>query len=126
MRRTGIILALSMVLPLALAGCGGGGGEVAAADEAKLKDAVAFITSTDGTPGLYVSGRNIVLNYATRPSTFADNARKAALDATKAVGGKQITVYVVDSADAQTAVPAAGKFYCSITANDGRMAGNNC
>lgn len=121
------LVAAFLILP-ALAACssGGSGSGGNADEETKVRDAVAFVATTDGTPGVFVSGRNVVLNYAARPPTFADSARKAALDATKAVGGKQVVVYVTDSAEVATAVPAAGKFYCSITANDGRMAGNNC
>jgi len=122
MRRIAILAAT--LLPLALAGCGGNAG--AADDEAKVKEAVAFLATADGTPGIFVKGRDVVLNYAQRPATFADAARKAALDASKATGGKAIKVYVVDSPDVATAVPAAGQFYCSISADDSRMAGNNC
>jgi hypothetical protein len=117
------LLIASLLIPLTLAGCGGAND---ALDEEKIKEAVAFVTTTDGNPGLFVKGRNLVLNYAQRPPTFAEHARKAALDATKAVNGRQVVVYVLDSAEVATAVPAQGQFYCSITANDGRMAGNNC
>lgn len=126
MRRIAV-LAYSLTLTLALAACGGGGGGASGGDEeAKVKEAVAFLSTADGTPGIFVKGRDVVLNYAQRPPTFADSARKAALDASKATGGKAIKVYVVDSPDVATAVPAAGQFYCSISADDGRMAGNNC
>ena len=114
-----------MALPLLLTACGGGA-DAAAADEAKIKEAVAFLATTDGTPGVFVKGRDIVVNYAARPPTFANSTREAALAANKAIGGKQIKLYVVDSATVATAVPGAGQFYCSITANDNRMAGNNC
>ncbi|MHB1109106.1 MAG: hypothetical protein ACYCZU_02120 [Devosia sp.] len=118
------IFAAILLLPLALAACGDNTN--AADEEAKVKEAVAFLSTADGTPGIFVKGRDVVLNYASRPPTFADSARKAALDASKATGGKAIKVYVVDSPDVATAVPAAGQFYCSISADDGRMAGNNC
>lgn len=114
-----------VVLPLALAACGNNSG-AAAEDETRVKEAVAFLSTAEGTPGIFVKGRDVVLNYAQRPATFADSARKAALDASKATGGKAIKVYVVDGPDVATAVPAAGQFYCSISADDGRMAGNNC
>ena len=92
----------------------------------KVREAVAFLATADGTPGIFVKGREVVLNYGQRPPTFADSARKAALDASKATGGKSVKVYVVDSPDVATAIPAAGQFLCSISADDGRMAGNNC
>lgn len=117
-------LAAALTMPLILAACGGGAD--AGAEEAKVKEAVAFVTSTDGTPGVFVSGRDVVLNYAQRPATYADHARKAALDATKAVGGKSVKLYVVDSAEVATAIPGDGQFYCRIEAFDGRMAGNTC
>jgi hypothetical protein len=123
MRRIAILAAI-LLLPLTLAACGGNSG--AADEEAKVKEAVAFLATADGTPGIFVKGREVVLNYATRPPTFADSARKAALDASKATGGKAIKIFVVDSPDVATAVPGAGQFYCSISADDGRMAGNNC
>jgi ABC-type glycerol-3-phosphate transport system substrate-binding protein len=124
MRRIAFFAAI-LLLPLTLAACGSNSG-AAAEDETKVKEAVAFLATADGTPGIFVKGRDVVLNYASRPPTFADAARKAALDASKATGGKAIKVYVVDSPDVATAVPAAGQFYCSISADDGRMAGNNC
>ena len=118
------ILAATLLLPLTLAACGNNAS--AADDEAKVKEAVAFLATADGTPGIFVKGRDVVLNYADRPPTFADSARKAALDASKATGGKAIKIYVVEGAEVATAVPEAGEFYCSISANDSRMAGNNC
>lgn len=118
------ILTAALLLPMMLAACGNNSS--AAEEEAKVKEAVAFLATADGTPGIFVKGRDVVLNYASRPPAFADSARKAALDASKATGGKAIKVYVVDSAEIATAVPAAGQFYCSISADDGRMAGNNC
>ena len=118
------IFAAIVLLPLTLAACGSNTN--AADEEAKVKEAVAFLSTADGTPGIFVKGRDIVLSYASRPPTFADSARKAALDASKATGGKAIKVFVVDSAELATAVPAAGQFYCSISADDSRMAGNNC
>jgi hypothetical protein len=118
------LVAATIALPLMLAACGNNAG--ASDDEAKVKEAVAFLATADGSPGIFVKGRDVVLNYADRPPTFADAARKAALDASKATGGKAIKVYVVDSADVATAVPATGQFYCSISADDSRMAGNNC
>jgi hypothetical protein len=122
-----VLLAATIALPLLLAACGGGGGSSGTADEeAKVREAVAFLATADGTPGIYVKGREVVLNYGQRPPTFADSARKAALDASKATGGKSVKVYVVDSPDVATAIPAAGQFLCSISADDGRMAGNNC
>lgn len=121
MRRILAILVVFFV-PMLLAACGGDAG----AEEGKVKAAVAFLSTSEGTPGVFVTGRNVVVNYATRPATFAETVRKAALDATKAVNGKQIVIYVVDSPTVATAVPASGAFLCSITANDGRMAGNNC
>jgi hypothetical protein len=120
------LLAATLLISLTLAACGGGGGGGDAADETKVKEAVAFVTSTDGTPGVFVSGRNVVLNYAQRPPTYADHARKAALDASKATGGKQVRLYVIDSGEVATAVPANNQFYCRIEAFDGRMAGNTC
>lgn len=123
------LLAAAIALPLFLAACGGGGGSsgtAAADEEAKVREAIAFLATADGTPGIYVKGREVVLNYGQRPPTFADSARKAALDASKATGGKSVKVYVVDSPDVATAIPAAGQFLCSISADDGRMAGNNC
>lgn len=118
-----LLLVASLLVGLTLAACGGSND---ALDEEKIKEAVAFVAATDGTPGVFVSARNVVLNYAQRPATFAEHARSAALEATKAINGRQVVVYVVDSAEVATAVPAQGQFYCSITANDGRMAGNNC
>lgn len=118
------LFAATLVIALALAACGGGAD--AGAEQETIREAVAFVTSTDGNPGVFVSGRNVVLNYEQRPPTFAEHARKAALDSSVATGGRQIMVFVVDSAEVATAVPPAGQFYCSITANDGRMAGNNC
>jgi len=123
MRRIAILAAI-LLLPLLLAACGNNAG--AGEEEAKVKEAVAFLATADGTPGIFVKGREVVLNYATRPPTFADSARKAALDASKATGGKAIKIYVVDGPDVATTIPAAGAFYCSISADDGRMAGNNC
>ena len=121
------LLAATIALPLFLAACGGGGGSSGTADEeAKVREAVAFLATADGTPGIFVKGREVVLNYGQRPPTFADSARKAALDASKATGGKSVKVYVVDSPDVATAIPAAGQFLCSISADDGRRAGNNC
>jgi hypothetical protein len=117
-------LAAALTMPLILAACGGGADT--AAEETKVKEAVAFVATTDGTPGVFVSGRDVVLNYAQRPPTFADHARKAALDATKAIGGKSVKLYVVDSAEVATAIPGDGQFYCRIEAFDGRMAGNTC
>lgn len=114
----------TLLLSLSLAACGGGSGS--ADEEAKVKEAVTFLATADGTPGIFVKGREIVLNYAQRPPTFADAARKAALDASKATGGKSIKVYVVDSPAVATAIPAAGQFICTVSADDGRMAGNNC
>jgi hypothetical protein len=125
MRRIAV-LAFSLTLTLALAACGGGGGASAGEEEAKVKEAVAFLTMADGTPAVFVKGREVVLSYAARTPNFAEPARKAALAASKATGGKAIKVYVVDSATAATAIPAAGAFYCSISADDGRMQGNNC
>jgi hypothetical protein len=125
MRRIAV-LAFSLTLTLALAACGGGGGASAGEEETKVKDAVAFLATSEGTPGIFVKGRDVVVNYATRPPTFADSARKAALDASKATGGKAIKLYVVDGATVATAVPGAGQFYCSISADDSRMSGNNC
>jgi hypothetical protein len=127
MRRIAV-LAFSLTLTLALAACGGGGGGAAAGgeDETKVKEAVAFLSTSEGTPGVFVKGRDIVVNYATRPPTFADTTRKAALEASKATGGKSVKLYVVDGATVATAVPAAGQFYCSISADDSRMSGNNC
>lgn len=124
MRRSAFF-AFVMVVPLALAGCGGGGADTAA-EEAKVKEAVASLATGDGTPGLYVKGRDVVVNYATRPANFAAQVREAALAANKAVDGKQVRLFVVDSPDVATAIPAQGQFLCSITANDNRMAGNNC
>jgi hypothetical protein len=118
-------LAASLVLAATLAACGGGASGTAE-ETAKVQEAVAFVTSTDGTPGVFVSGRDVVLNYAQRPPTYADHARKAALDASKAVGGKSVKLYVIDAAEVATAVPAAGQFYCRIEAFDSRMAGNTC
>jgi hypothetical protein len=116
---------LLMALPLALSGCGGGA-DAAAADEQKIKDAIAFLATTEGTPGIFVKGRDIAVNYAQRPAGFANFVREAALAANKAVGGKQVKLYVIDSPTAATAIPGTGQFYCSVTANDERMAGNNC
>jgi hypothetical protein len=118
-------LAAALLVPMLLAGCGGGGAS-SAEEETKVKDAVAFVTSTDGTPGVFVKGRDVVLNYAQRPPTYADHARKAALDASKAVGGKSVKLYVIDSAEVATAIPDTGAFYCRIEAFDSRMAGNTC
>ena len=118
-------LAAALLIPMALTACGGGGTD-SAAEETKVKEAVAFVTTTDGTPGLFVKGRDIVLNYAQRPPTYADHARKAALDGSKATGGKSVKVFVIDSAEVATAIPAQGSFYCRIEAFDGRMAGNTC
>jgi len=123
MKRMAILAAI--LLPLSLAACGGGSSG-SAEEEAKVKEAVAFLATAEGSPGIFVKGREVVLNYAQRPATFADAARKAALDASKATGGKSIKVYVVDGPDVATAIPAAGQFRCSISADDGRMAGNNC
>jgi hypothetical protein len=117
------LLIASLLIPLTLAGCGGSND---ALNAEKIKEAIAFVSETDGNPGTFVEGRNIVLNYAQRPATFAEHARSAALAANKAINGRQVTLYVVDSAEVATAIPAPGQFYCSITANDGRMAGNNC
>lgn len=126
MRRSAFF-AFVMVVPLALAGCGGGGGGAdTAAEEAKVKEAVASLATGEGSPGLYVKGRDVVVNYATRPANFAAQVREAALAANKAVDGKQVRLFVVDSPDVATAIPAQGQFLCSITANDNRMAGNNC
>jgi hypothetical protein len=124
MRRSALFV-LILAVPLALAGCGGGGAD-AAVEESKVKDAVAFLTTSDGAPGVFVKGRDIVVNYAQRPPSFAVQAREAALAANKAVNGKQVRLFVVDSPDVATVVPASGQFLCSITANDNRMAGNNC
>lgn len=124
MKRVALIIA-SLLIPLTLAACGGGGGD-ASADEAKVKEAVAFVTSTEGTPGVFVKGRDVVLNYAQRPPTYADHARKAALDASKATGGKRVMLYVIDSGEVATAVPGNNQYYCRIEAFDGRMAGNTC
>ena len=126
MRRSAL-LALMMIVPLALAGCSsGGGGANAAEEEIKVQDAMAVLSASEGTPGIFVKGRDVVVNYAQRPANFAAQLREAALAANKAVNGKQVRVYVVDSADVATAIPAQGSFLCSITANDNRMAGNNC
>jgi hypothetical protein len=119
-------LAAALLIPMLLAACGGGGASSSAEEETKVKEAVAFVTSTDGTPGVFVKGRDVVLNYAQRPPTYADHARKAALDASKAVGGKSVKLYVIDSAEVATAIPATGAFYCRIEAFDSRMAGNTC
>lgn len=124
MRRSAFF-ALTILVPLILAGCGGGGAD-AAAEETKVKEAVASLSASEGTPGVFVKGRDIVVNYAARPANFAAVVREAALAANKAVNGKQIRVFVVDSPDVATAIPAQGSFLCSITANDNRMAGNNC
>jgi alkaline phosphatase len=118
------LLIASLLIPLTLAACGGGSNDALNAE--KIKEAIAFVAETDGSPGIFVEGRNIVLNHAQRPPTFAEHARRAALEATKAINGRQVVLYVIDSAETATAVPAQGQFYCSITANDGRMAGNNC
>lgn len=118
--------AFALIAPLALAGCGGGSGANAAEEEAKVKDAVATLSSAEGTPGVFVKGRDIVVNYAQRPANFAAQLREAALAANKAVNGKQVRIFVVDSPDVATTIPAQGSFLCSITANDNRMAGNNC
>jgi hypothetical protein len=117
-------LAAALLIPMALAACGGGAD--AGAEETKVKEAIAFVGATDGTPGVFVKGRDVVLNYAQRPPTYADHARKAALDASKATGGKSVKVYVIDSAEVATDIPATGAFYCRIEAFDGRMAGNTC
>ena len=119
------LLAATLVIPLLLAACGGGGAD-ASAEEDAVKEAVAFVTATDGTPGVFVTGRDVVLNYAQRPPTYADHARKAALDASKATGGKSVKVFVIDSGEVATAVPATNQYYCRIEAFDGRMAGNTC
>jgi hypothetical protein len=125
MRRTAL-LAFVMIVPMALAGCSSGGGANAAEEETKVKDAMAVLSASEGTPGIFVKGRDVVVNYAQRPANFAAQLREAALAANKAVNGKQVRVYVVDSAEVATAIPAQGSFLCSITANDNRMAGNNC
>jgi hypothetical protein len=119
------LLGAALLVSLTLAACGGGGSG-GADEEAKVKEAVAFVTATDGTPGVFVKGRDVVLNYAQRPPTYADHARKAALDASKATGGKQVKLYVIDSGEVATAIPADNQFYCRIEAFDGRMAGNTC
>lgn len=113
-----------IALPMLLSACGGGAD--AGVEETQVKDAVAFLATADGTPGIFVKGREVVLNYAARTPNFAEPARKAALDASKATGGKAIKIYVVDSPTVATAIPGTGQFYCSISADDGRMAGNNC
>jgi hypothetical protein len=117
------LFAASLVLALTLAACGSGGG---AEEETKVREAVAFVSSTDGTPGVFVKGRDVVLNYSQRPPTYADHARKAALDASKAVGGKSVKLYVIDAAEVATAIPGDGQFYCRIEAFDSRMGGNTC
>jgi ABC-type glycerol-3-phosphate transport system substrate-binding protein len=124
MKRIAMLVA-TLAIPLLLAACGGGGAD-ASAEETTVREAVAFITTTDGTPGVFVAGRDVVLNYAQRPPTYADHARKAALDASKATGGKSVKVYVIDSGEVATAVPGANQYYCRIEAFDGRMAGNTC
>lgn len=108
MRRIALIGAI-LLLPLVLSACGNNSAS-ASEDEAKVKEAVAFLSATEGGPAIFVKGRDVVLSYASRPPTFADAARKAALDASKATGGKAIKVYVVDSAEPVTAVPTAGQF----------------
>lgn len=115
---------LMLALPLTLTACGGGSADTE--NETKIRDAVAYLSTTEGTPGVFVKGRDIVVNYAQRPAGFANFVREAALAANKAVGGRQVKLYVVDSPSVATAIPGAGQFYCSITANDNRMAGNNC
>jgi hypothetical protein len=123
MRRL-LVLIAAFLVPMALAACGGG--TSAADEEAKITEAVAFLSTTEGSPGVFVTGRNVVVNYGEVPLNFAETVRKAALDATKAINGRQVQLYVVNSAEVATAVPATGAYRCTITANDGRMAGNNC
>ncbi len=125
MRRVLAALAI-LILPALLSACSGGDGAPGAEDEARIRDAVAFIAATEGGPGVFVKGRDIVVNYARRPAAFADTARDAVLAANRATGGRQVKLYVVDSAQAATALPRAGQYYCSITASDNRLAGNNC
>lgn len=120
-----IAFVLLLGLPLTLAACGGGAGG-SAEDETKIREAVAFLATTEGNPGVFVKGRDIAVTYAQRPTGFANFVREAALAANKAIGGRQIKLYVIDSPTAATAIPGTGQFYCSVTANDGRMAGNNC
>ena len=116
---------LLLALPLTLSACGGGA-DASAADETKIREAIAALSQTEGTPGVFVKGRDIVVNYAQRPDGYAVFVREAALNANKAIGGKQIKLYVVDSPTVATAIPTSNQFWCSVTANDGRMAGNTC
>lgn len=123
MKRIALLIA-ALGTALTLAACGGGGD--VAADEATVKEAVAFLTSTEGSPGVFVKGRDVVVNYAQRPLTYADQVRKAALDASKATNGRRVMLYVIDSGEVATAVPGDGQYYCRIEAFDSRMAGNTC
>jgi hypothetical protein len=123
LKRIALLLA-SIGITLTLAACGGGAD--ATSEEATVREAVAFLPSTEGSPGVFVRGRDIVVSYAQRPPTYADQVRKAALDASRATNGRRVMLYVIDSAEAPTAVPGDGQYYCRIEAFDSRMAGNTC
>lgn len=119
----GRIAAIAALL-LSLAACAGGDG--LSQDEIAIRNAVAFLSSADGHPGIFVKGRDIAVTYAERPAGFAADIGRAALAANKAAGGKPVKIYVIDSPATATAIPVTGHFYCSVTANEGRTIGNNC
>lgn len=120
MNRTASLLT-ALGASLTLAACGGD-----AAEEVAVRNAVSFLASTDGDPGIFVEGRQIVVNYAQRPRSFAEQVRRAALEATNATNGKRVMLYVVDSVETPAAVPADGQYYCRLQAFEGAIAESTC